>query len=237
MIIVCDGERMRTHSVSLHQCEYFATLLENADLGSYGPDNIRTIALPDTFDHDSMEVKEFIMVLYDTLDPADRTLLRHHIRQDNVIALTQLAHYFGAPVLQAECDEMLTMMNLTWFPDKLLWLTQVAIKNHLPRLKVGCAFNLATNFSVNGTGLLADFDHGRGALCRDPVFVTEFVTILHQKFVELNQNYNQLAFKNHNLHTQGAATIRYALNYEDCFKIKHYNDAFKIVADTISQYY
>jgi hypothetical protein len=43
MIIVCDGERIRAHSVSLHQCEHFATLLENADLGSYGPDNIRTI--------------------------------------------------------------------------------------------------------------------------------------------------------------------------------------------------
>jgi hypothetical protein len=75
VIIDCNGEQIRAHSIALRRCEYFATLLDNADLGSYGPDHIKTITLPTTFDHDASKVRKYIMVLYDTLNKIDRRLL------------------------------------------------------------------------------------------------------------------------------------------------------------------
>jgi hypothetical protein len=189
VIIECKGEYIQTHAVVLRRCEYFATLLDNADLDSAGPGSIKIIALPATFDHNPSELREFIMVLYDTIEATGAAHLEHYVSLENVVALVELAHYFHAPLLQAACDEALANFGLVWFPDKLLWLMQVAIKNHLPLLRTDCMAALAGN--IVETGLLAHFDRGHGALCKDPVFVTELITILNQNHVDLAGEYDK----------------------------------------------
>jgi hypothetical protein len=229
VIIECSGEQIRAHSIALRRCEYFATLLDNADLGSYGPDLIKTITLPTTFSHDAKEVRKFIMVLYDTLDNADRHLVHQHISPENIIAFTELAHYFGSPGLLSLFDYALSKRYLVWFrAEEFPWLTQVAIKNHLPLLRAACTTELATN--IDGTGLLVHLDKGRGVLCRDPVFMTEVITTLHQKLVEVNQNYTQLARKYNELHEEGAGEICDALCDQDCLKVRSYEKALYIIS-------
>jgi hypothetical protein len=94
VIIEYKGEQIRTHSSMLYRCKYFAALFDSADLGSYGPDSIKTISLPAIRDHDANEVGNFVMVLYNCVDPADGALLTQQISKENVIVLAELAHYY-----------------------------------------------------------------------------------------------------------------------------------------------
>jgi hypothetical protein len=183
------GEYIQTHAIVLRRCKYFATLLDNANLDSAGPGSIKIIALPATFDHNPSELRDFIMVLYDSIEATGAAQLEQFISLENVVALAELSHYFDAPILLAACDKALADFGLVWLPDKFpwLWLMQVAIKNYLPLLRTECMAVLAGN--VVETGLLAQFDRGHGALCKDPVFVTELTTILNQKHVHLAGEY------------------------------------------------
>jgi hypothetical protein len=143
VIIVCNDITIRTHSVVLHQSNYFATLLDDAELDTSGSDSIRTIPLPAAFDYTPSEVREFIMVLYDTIDVAGVALQEHFIVRENVIALAQLAHYFDAPLLQIACDKILAKRYAVCFPNQIPFLKQVAITNHLPDLREACMDKLA----------------------------------------------------------------------------------------------
>jgi hypothetical protein len=105
VIIECSGEKIRTHSVILRRCKYFAILFDDADLDAH--DAIKIIKLPATFDHSPSQVREFVMVLSNTLKEADAILLKHQLTEDNALFLAELAHYFAAPILQAACDEAL----------------------------------------------------------------------------------------------------------------------------------
>jgi hypothetical protein len=127
------------------------------------------------------------MMLYNALDKASGALT---IFKENVIALAELAHYFDAPEILHLCDKNLARKYSDWFPDKVLWLTQLAIKNHLPKLRAVCMAKLDT--SVDGTELLAHLNNGRGDLSKDSVFMTEIVTTLHQKFTTLQQKFTAL---------------------------------------------
>jgi hypothetical protein len=180
VIIECKGERIRTHGIVLRRCKYFATLLEDADLETYGSERIKVISLPPTFDHAPSAVREFVMVLYDILDNDI-----HHIGQGNVISLAQLAHYFDSHDVNDACDRALANNFEVWFSGKLVWLTQEAIKNHLFSVRETCIIELAAD--IEGAGLLAHFDDGRGALCKDPAFVTELVATLSYKKGEHNK--------------------------------------------------
>jgi hypothetical protein len=113
-------------------------------------------------------------------------------------------------------------------------LTQVAIKYHLPLLRAVCTAELATN--IDGTGLLAHLDQGRGVLCRDPVFMTEVITTLHQKLVEVNQNYNQLSHKYNEFHAEGAGEICDALCDQSCLKVRQLENALYIISQTFKAF-
>jgi hypothetical protein len=94
-----QGQRDSNSLYRPRRCNYFTTLLDNANLDDES-DKIKIIPLPAAFDHEPIEVREFVMVLYDTLDEDDAANLRASIRQENVFSLAQLAHYFDAPVLK-----------------------------------------------------------------------------------------------------------------------------------------
>jgi hypothetical protein len=176
--IECKGKGIRTHSTVLRRCDYFAALLDNADLDN-GSDTTKIIPLPAAFGHGPREVSEFVMVLYDTLDEADAANLQASIRQENVILLAQLAHYFDAPVLQAACDTALADNHEVWFPGKLVWLSEEATKNHLLSLRKSCIIKLAAD--IDGAGLLEHLKEGQGMLCKDPVFMTELTIAMHER--------------------------------------------------------
>jgi hypothetical protein len=156
IIIECKGEPIQTHSVVLRRCKYFATLLENADLDSSGLASLKIIPLPATFAHAPSEVREFIMVLYDTIDVAGpgAALLEQHIGRKTVFMVAELTHYFDAPFLHDKCDKALASKHLVWLPrpDKLPWLTQVATKTRLPRLRAACFIKLAANIDGSSLG-------------------------------------------------------------------------------------
>jgi hypothetical protein len=156
VIIECKDKRIGCHSIVVRRCTFFATLLDSMG-GTYGPDNIKTITLPTTFDHDPSQVREFLMMLYNI--ECDGALARYYLSKENVIALTELAHYFGAAVLKAACDEALARNHSSWFPGELPWLAEAAAKNHLKilrmSLKRGCCstsmkINKLANTPVNG---------------------------------------------------------------------------------------
>jgi hypothetical protein len=170
VIIECKGEQIRTHSSILYRCKYFATLLDKVDLGSDGPDSVKTIPLPARLDHDANEVREFVMVLYNCLDPADCALLTHQISKENVIMLAELAHYFDSPVQHNACDNALTTNHVVWFPECFSWLMEWAIKNHLSLLRAPC--KTAPTANIQSTGLLTCFSQGCGALCKEAVIIS-----------------------------------------------------------------
>jgi hypothetical protein len=176
VIIECKGERIGSHAIILRRCEYFTTLLDNADLGNYGPDNIKTISLPPAFIHDPSDLRKFLMVLYNTLNESDDDDLKHYSKE-NIVALAELAHYFDAPLVLAMCDGILASNYASWFPGKLVWLTQVAIKTHLPTLQDACVAELA----ADGSDLLAHLDNGRGILSRNPTFLCQIISALFMK--------------------------------------------------------
>jgi hypothetical protein len=224
VIIECRGEKIRTHSAVLRRCKYFATLLDDADLDA--DDGIKIIKLPVTFDHGPSEVREFVMVLSNTINEADVVLLKHQLTDENVLFLAELAHYFDAPILQAACNEALTGeigRDLASHED-LFWLLLFAIKNHLPRMRAGLIAELADN--IDGTELLEHFDQGRGALCKDPVFVTELVTILNEKS---NKVFEGMKAANKNLNTRAPAAIYDALMAKKLCPL-HTNDAVLVQA-------
>jgi hypothetical protein len=148
VIIECKDKRIGCHSIVLRGCEYFTTRLENADLGAYGPDNIKTITLPTAFDHDASQVREFLIMLYNI--ECDGALARYYLGKENVIALTELAHYFGAAVLLVACDEALARNHSRWFSGELPWLAEVAAKNHLTILRTSLKRNCcSTSMKIN----------------------------------------------------------------------------------------
>jgi hypothetical protein len=221
----------------LRQWKYFATLLDNTDLGSYGPDKIKIITLPAAFNHCPNEVREFLMMLYNSLDIASGALT---VFKENVIALAELAHYFDAPEIQHLCDNNLARKHSAWFPDKVLWLTQLAIKNHLPVLRAVCMARLDT--SIGKTELLAHLNKGCGDLSKDPVFMTEIVTTLHQKFTTLKQDFTALsqkfsraAKKSRILERQAPKAIRDDLRQGDCLKMRG-PDAVRIINATLKKF-
>jgi hypothetical protein len=179
VIIECKGEDIQTHSTVLRRCNYFTTLLDNAGLDNHADfrEKIKIIPLPAAFDHKPSEVSEFVMVLYDTLDEADADNLRDTIRQKNVFSLAQLAHYFDAPVLNMACDMALANNREVWIPGKLIWLAEEAIKSHLLSLQETCTIELAAD--IDGAGLLAHFNYGRGVLCKNPAFLTELMSTMY----------------------------------------------------------
>jgi hypothetical protein len=186
--IECKGEQIRTHSVVLRRCAYFAAILDNVELDS-GSDNTKIIPLPDAFYHDPNEVRKFVVAHYFTLDEADAAQLKQQISKENVVSLAQLSHYFDSPVLLAACDESLASNHFIWFPGSLLLMAQVAIKNHLPLLRATCAADFANNSEE--TRLLVHLDQGRSVLCKDPAFVSELITVLNQKHVSLAEMYHK----------------------------------------------
>jgi hypothetical protein len=231
VIIACKGETIQTHSIVLRRCKYFATLLDNAvlDSGGAGPGNLKIIPLPATFDHEASEVREFIMVLYDTIEVAGpgAVLPEQYIGRENVFMLAELAHYFDAPFLHAECDKALASKHLVWFPrpDKLPWLMQVATKTHLPLLRASCLIKLATN--IHGSRLLVHFDQGRGGLCKDPVFVTDLVTILDQYM----QKYAKLRAMVSKLQQEGPGAICRALHPPIHYERHMYSTAYVAISN------
>jgi hypothetical protein len=132
VIIEYKGEQIRTHAIVLRRCKYIATILDNVDLETYGSENMKIIQLPAAFQHDASEMREFVMLLYDTLGGTlGGNPHANHIGPENVISLAQLAHYFDSHDVNAACDRALANNFEVWFPGKLVWLTQAAIKNHL----------------------------------------------------------------------------------------------------------
>jgi hypothetical protein len=173
VIIECEGERIGSHSLILRHCEYFTTLLDNADLGNYGPGNIKTISLPPTFNHDSNDLRKFLMALCNTLNESDDDDPEQYSKE-NIIALAELAHYFDAALVLAACDSVLVNKYALWFPGKFVWLAQVAIKSHLPMLQALCAAELASH--VNGSEVLALLGSGRGIPSRNPIFLCQIIS-------------------------------------------------------------
>jgi hypothetical protein len=100
VVVQCKSHMISTHSKVLRQCKYFTTILDDAEL-----DNNKTITLPDSFD--PRKVREFIRTLYDCLDCDSRLHLVDSLKAMNTISLTEMAHYFDAPILQTACDEAL----------------------------------------------------------------------------------------------------------------------------------
>jgi hypothetical protein len=92
VVVECKGHKISTHSNALRLCKYFTTILDDAGL-----DDNKPITLPDSFD--PLKVREFICTLYDCLDSDSRLHLDHTLKAGNIISLTELAHYFDAPIL------------------------------------------------------------------------------------------------------------------------------------------
>jgi hypothetical protein len=111
--------------------------------------------------------------------------------------------------------------NLASYED-LPWLLLLAIKNHLPRLRAVLIAELADD--IDGAELFNHFDQGRGALCKDPVFVTELITILNEKS---NKTFGVMDAANKNLinlNMRAPAKICNALTAKNLCPL-HANDA------------
>jgi hypothetical protein len=175
VVIECNaGEQISTHSAVLHLSQYFATILDDTDFDGKQP-----IVLPTSF-LDPSKVREFVSILYDCLD-TECGLLEHYITPRNVMSLAAMAHYTDVPLLHAACDKALANKHdrETWFPNKLLLLTKFSITQHLPLLRRACLTAMAAD--VDGSGLTAHLDKGRGCLAKDAVFMTELVTLLGKR--------------------------------------------------------
>jgi hypothetical protein len=168
VVIECKGEKIYAHSAVLRHSVYFATILDETDLG----DN-KIIALPDSFD--PREVRQFVCALHNCLD-VDTDQLERNISPTNVVSLTELAHYFDAPLLHTACDKVLASKYGEWFPGQLLLVTQFAITHHLPELRRECTQWIG--YDIDNSGLLAHLDDGRGDLAKDTLLMTDLITRL-----------------------------------------------------------
>jgi hypothetical protein len=125
--IECKGEQIRTHSVVIRRCAYFAAIFDNVELDS-GSDNTKIIPLPDAFYYNPKEMRKFVVAHYFTLDEADAAQLKQQIGKENIFSLAQLSYYFDSPVFLVACDESLASNHCIWFPGSLLLMAQLAIK-------------------------------------------------------------------------------------------------------------
>jgi hypothetical protein len=169
--IECKGETINAHSVALRLSAYFTTILDDVDL-----DKSKRIPLPDTFD--PSQVREFVCALYNCLN-VDSGLLEKSLSARNVVSLTELAHYFDAPILHTACDKALALNHTQWFPNQLLLLTQFSATHHLPRLRRTCQSKI--EMDIDGSGLIAHLDNGKGDLAKDTALMTGVITHLQSR--------------------------------------------------------
>jgi hypothetical protein len=174
VVIECQGEKIQAHAAALRKSVYFATILDEVDLGE-----TKTITLPDTFEPEN--VRAFVCALYDCLDPDDYAQVYSSLKANGIVSLAELSHYFDTPLLHAACSHALADKHKRWFPQQLLLVTQVAITNHLLLLRNVCTESIRSD--IDGSGLLAHLHRGRGDLAKDSELMAELVTELHDSLI------------------------------------------------------
>jgi hypothetical protein len=75
----------------------------------------------------------------------------------------------------------LASKHTDWFPDQLLLVTQFSITHHLPLLRSDCTSTIIAG-NINGSGLIAHLDGGKGDLSKDSVLMTELFTARHTSY-------------------------------------------------------
>jgi hypothetical protein len=107
----------------------------------------------------------------------------------------------------------------------------VATKTHLPLLRsVLLTINCKLAANIDESGLLAHFDQGRGGLCKDPVFVTDLVTILAQYM----QKYAKLRAMVSKLQQEGPGAICLVLHPPVHHQTHMYSTAYAPNSDDVT---